>query len=57
MLVMACCMPPAFSGIIISSRYNIYVKDGASSLALSTLAFAAAAPFWVWATPKIAGLL
>lgn len=55
MLVMACALPPAFSGIIISSRYNVYVEDGASSLAMSTLAFAVAAPFWIWATPKIAG--
>lgn len=35
MLVMAVALPPAFSGIIISSRYNIYVKEGASTTALS----------------------
>ncbi len=51
MLVMAVALPPAFSGIIISSRYQIYVRDGASSLAVSTLAFAGAAPFWMWFTP------
>ncbi len=28
MLCMATALPPAFSGIIISSRYNIYVKEG-----------------------------
>lgn len=32
MLVLATGLPPAFSGIIISSRYNIYVKEGASSV-------------------------
>lgn len=51
MLTLACALPPAFSGIIISSRYGIYVKDGASSLAISTLVFAATAPFWVWFVP------
>lgn len=55
MLVMSCALPPAFSGTIISSRYNVYVKNGASSLAVSTLVFALAAPFWIWATPIIAG--
>lgn len=54
MLVLACALPPAFSGIIISSRYQIYVRDGASSLAVSTLAFAFAAPFWIWFTPIVA---
>ena len=40
MLVMAVALPPAFSGIIISSRYNIYVKEGASTTAVSTVVFA-----------------
>lgn len=57
MFVLACALPPAFSGIIISSRYNLYVKQGASTLAVSTLAFAAAAPFWVWFTPIVARYL
>lgn len=47
-------LPPAFSGIIISSRYNIYVKEGASSVALSTVGFAISAIFWIWALPLIA---
>ncbi|MCD8339310.1 MAG: AEC family transporter, partial [Burkholderiales bacterium] len=53
MLVMSVALPPAFSGIIISSRYQIYVRDGASSLAVSTFAFAFAAPFWMWFTPMM----
>lgn len=53
MMVLACALPPAFSGLIISSRYNIYVKDGASTLAVSTLVFAFSAPFWLWITPIV----
>lgn len=54
MLCMATALPPAFSGIIISSRYNIYVKEGASSVAISTVAFAATCIFWVWLLPILA---
>ena len=48
MLVLAGALPPAFSGIIISSRFQVYVRTGTSSLAVSTLCFAGAAPFWIW---------
>ena len=57
MLVMAVALPPAFSGIIISARYNIYVKEGASSVAVSTVGFAATAILWVWLVPLIAGMI
>lgn len=53
MMVLACALPPAFSGLIISSRYNIYVKDGASTLAVSTFIFALSAPFWLWIVPLV----
>lgn len=54
MLCLAVGLPPAFSGIIISSRYNIYVKEGASSVAISTVGFALSCIFWIWALPLIA---
>ena len=54
MLCLAVGLPPAFSGIIISSRYNIYVKEGASSVALSTVAFAVSCIFWIWLLPILA---
>lgn len=54
MLCMATALPPAFSGIIISSRYNIYVKEEASSVAISTVAFAATCIFWIWLLPILA---
>lgn len=51
MLVMAVALPPAFSGIIISSRYNIYVKEGTSTTAVSTVVFAATCLLWIWLVP------
>lgn len=56
MLCLATGLPPAFSGIIISSRYNIYVKEGASSVAVSTVFFAVSCIFWIWALPVLAGM-
>lgn len=54
MLCLATGLPPAFSGIIISSRYNIYVKEGASSVAVSTVFFAVSCIFWIWLLPILA---
>ncbi len=56
MLCMATALPPAFSGIIISSLYNIYVKEGANSVAISTVAFAASCIFWIWLLPILASV-
>lgn len=53
MLVMSVALPPAFSGIIISARYNIYVQEGASSVAVSTVGFAATCILWVWLVPLV----
>ena len=53
MLVLAVALPPAFSGIIISSRYNIYVKEAASTTAVATVAFAATCILWVWLVPVV----
>jgi hypothetical protein len=52
MLVLCGALPPAFSGIIIASRYNTYVAIGTSSLALSTLLFMGTCPFWIWLTDR-----
>ncbi|WP_251197759.1 AEC family transporter [Anaerotardibacter muris] len=57
MLVMAVALPPAFSGIIISSRYNIYVREGASSVAVSTVAFAVTCILWIWLVPVVVGMV
>lgn len=48
MLVMACALPPAFSGIIIADEYGVYVADGTSSLTLSVILFIGFGPLWLW---------
>jgi malonate transporter len=48
MLVLSVALPPAFSGVIIASRYDVYTRTGTSSLAVSVLGFIVAAPVWVY---------
>lgn len=55
MLVLCAALPPAFSGIIIASRYQTYVATGTSALAVSTFLFMLTAPFWIWFAKLIAG--
>lgn len=50
MLVVACALPPAFSGIIIADEYNTYVATGTSSLTLSVILFVGFCPLWIWIT-------
>lgn len=57
MFVMAVALPPAFSGIIISARYNIYVKEGANSVAVSTILFAVTCILWIIVMPYLANLI
>ncbi|MDE5912200.1 MAG: AEC family transporter [Muribaculaceae bacterium] len=55
MLVVACALPPAFSGIIIADENNVYVATGTSSLTLSVILFVVTCPMWLWITQLIAG--
>lgn len=48
MMVLAGALPPAFSGTIIASRFNIYTRVGTASLAVSILGFIIAAPIWIY---------
>lgn len=48
MLVLCGALPPVFSGIIIGSRFQTYVRTGTSSLAVSTFLFMGTAPLWIW---------
>lgn len=50
MLVVACALPPAFSGIIIADEYDVYTATGTSSLALSIILFIGFCPLWIWIT-------
>lgn len=54
MLVVAGVLPPAFSGIIISDEYGVYVATGTSSLALSVILFMGFCPLWIWITESCA---
>ena len=55
MLVVACALPPAFSGIIIADEYDVYVATGTSSLTLSVILFIVACPIWLYITQLLAG--
>lgn len=55
MLVLCGALPPVFSGIIIGSRFQVYVRTGTSSLAVSTFLFMATAPLWIWLSRLVAG--
>lgn len=48
MLVLSGALPPAFSGIIIASRFKVYTRTGASTLTVSMVGFIIAAPAWVY---------
>lgn len=50
MLVVACALPPAFSGIIIADEYDTYVATGTTSLTLSVILFVGFCPLWIWLT-------
>lgn len=50
MLVVACSLPPAFSGVIIADEYDTYVATGTSSLTLSVILFIGFCPLWIWLT-------
>ena len=50
MLVVACALPPAFSGIIIADENDVYVATGTSSLTLSVILFIGTLPLWIWIT-------
>lgn len=50
MLVVACALPPAFSGIIIADENDTYVATGTSSLTLSVILFIGFCPLWIWLT-------
>lgn len=48
MMVLAGALPPAFSGIIIASRFNVYTRTGTASLAVSIVGFIITAPLWIY---------
>lgn len=57
MMVLAGALPPAFSGTIIASRFNIYTRTGTASLAVSIMGFIIAAPAWIYITRYVTGVM
>lgn len=55
MLVLSGALPPAFSGIIIASRFKVYTRTGASTLTVSMVGFIVAAPLWVYVAKLVGG--
>lgn len=53
MMVLGGALPPAFSGIIIASRYNVYTSIGTASLAVSVVGFIVTAPLWIYITKLV----
>jgi malonate transporter len=54
MMVLAGALPPAFSGTIIASRFNVYTRTGTASLAVSVVGFLIAAPVWIYVARMVA---
>lgn len=50
MMVLSGALPPAFSGIIIAGRFNVYTQTGTASLAVSIAGFIITAPLWIYVT-------
>jgi predicted permease len=46
-MVLIASLPPVFAGMILAVRYHVYVDAASSSLIVSALLFAAAAPMWI----------
>jgi malonate transporter len=46
-MVLIATLPPVFAGMILAIRYNSYVEIASSTLIVSALLFAGAAPIWI----------
>lgn len=46
-LVLLAALPTLFTGIVLSGRYQLYVELGSSTLIVTTVLFALAAPAWI----------
>lgn len=54
-VVLLAALPPAFSGIVIAGREQTYVDLASSTLIVSVVAFAGAAPLWTALARHLAG--
>lgn len=54
-LVLLAALPPVFTGVVLASRSRVYVETAASTLIVTMILFAAAAPIWIAVTRAVAG--
>jgi predicted permease len=46
-MVLIAALPPVFAGMILAVRYHTYVEPASSTLVVTALLFAVAAPMWI----------
>jgi malonate transporter and related proteins len=46
-MILIAALPPVFAGMILAVRYHTYVETASSTLIVSSLLFAGAAPMWI----------
>lgn len=54
-LVLLAALPPAFTGIVLAGRYQTYVELASSTLIVTALLFAGAAPLWIMISRSYGG--
>ncbi|MFT4079366.1 AEC family transporter [Rhodomicrobium sp.] len=54
-VVLLAALPSAMSGVIIAIRFQTYMQAAASTLVMTSILFAAAAPIWMYVTARLAG--
>lgn len=56
-LLLLAALPPAFTGVVIAGRYQTYFSQASSSVIISVIVFAVAAPAWIAIARSIGPLL
>ena len=46
-LILISALPPVFTGVILANRYHTYIEMASSTLIVTALLFAGAAPMWI----------
>lgn len=54
-MVILAALPPAFTGIVLAGRYQTYVEMASSTLIVTAILFAGAAPMWIAIARSFAG--
>lgn len=54
-LILLSALPPVFTGMVLAGRYQIYVSMASSTLIVSVILFAVAAPVWIVIARHFAG--